>query len=94
MNSGLQPLQELHRRARDALRGAIKHGRKRQDDWTVLDRWNKDNYFRQVQSEQHGWTIEKVKCLDDVARIEMSYTATKFQRNKSDCCVKVLCNDS
>ena len=30
--------------------------------------------------------------MDGVARIDIPYTATKFQRNRSDCCVKVLCN--
>ena len=27
-------------------------------------------------------------------KIDISYTATKSQRNRSDCFVKVLCNDS
>ena len=40
MKYGPQPWQEMHKRAKDALRGAMKNGKKRDEEWTILDRWS------------------------------------------------------
>ena len=64
--------------------------RKRNEEWTILDRWYKDDQYREVQSQRHGWTIEWVKCLDHLAEIDISYKATVAQRNRNECNINVL----
>ena len=45
----------MHRRAKDHLKGAMKHERKRREEWTtIFERWNKDDLFRNNQSNLHG----------------------------------------
>ena len=41
MKKSPQLWQEMHKRAKDALRGAMKNGKKRDEEWTILDRWKK-----------------------------------------------------
>ena len=94
MKCSPQPWQDMHKRAKDALRGAMKNGKKRDDGWTILDRWYKGAQFREVQSQRHGWTIEWVTCHDYLAQIDISHKATAAQRNRYECDMKVLCNDS
>ena len=61
------------------MQGARRNGQTRDKDWTVLDRWNKDDQYREVQSQRHGRTIEWVKCLDYVSKIDISYTPSALQ---------------
>ena len=94
MKYGPQSWQEMHKRAKDALQGAMKNGKNRDKEWTILDRWYKDHQYREIQSQRHGWTIEWVKCLDYLAQIDISYKATAAQRNRYECNIELLCNDS
>ena len=44
-------------------------------------------------SGRHGWTIDFLKCLDYVAKNDISYTATRSQRNRSEGRLKVFCSE-
>ena len=93
MKDSPQPWQEMQKGAKDALRGAVKNVKKRDEEWTILDRWKKVAQYREVQSQRHGRTIEWVTCQDYLAKIDISYRATAAQRNRYECDIKVLCND-
>ena len=72
----------------------MKNGTKRDEQWTILDRWCEDAQYREVQSQWHEWTIEWMKCLDHSAQIDIAFKATAAQRNRYECNIKMLCNDS
>ena len=92
MKHGLQPWQETHKRAREHPRGVRKRGRKRQEEWTTIrERWHKHDIYRTNQSTLNGWTIENVKYLDCIGKIDISYTATKSQRSRWEGILKVFC---
>ena len=64
MKHGHQTRQEMHRRAKDHLKGAMKHGRTRPEEWTtIFERWNKDDLYRNNQSKLHG-EIFGLFCLN------------------------------
>ena len=88
MKHGHHPWQEMHRRAKDHLKGATKHGRKRPEEWTTI--FLKDGTMMMYIETINQNCMEKY--LDYFAEIEKSYTATRTQRNRSECRLKVFCN--
>ena len=71
------PWQQAHWKAKDAKKGALKHTHS-----STLERWQNDEYYRTDQAEEHGWSEEWVKYLDFLTRVDISYTATNYQRNR------------
>ena len=67
---------------------------RKNEEWTILDRWHKDERYRKGQAEEHDWTIECVKYLDYLATIDVSYTAPNYQRNRDECMAHLKSNGS
>ena len=81
---GPQKWQEDHRRAKKDLRSVRNNAGKNKQNWTtILGRWNHDYVFRTDQSTLQGWTIEYVRYLDYIGQVDISYTAPKSQRIRS-----------
>ena len=50
-----------------------------------------NNRYREIRVQQCGWSIEYVKCLDDVSKSDISYTASSHERGRYEHNIKILC---
>ena len=79
--------QKDHWKAKDALRAAIKKGKE-----SILQRWQEDEVYRESLAK-HMWTESYRRYLDDISKIDISYTATYQQRLRYENTIALISND-
>ena len=77
--------QKDHRKAKDALRAAIKKGKK-----SILQRWQEDEVYCESQAK-HQWTESYCRYLDAISKIDIS--STYQQRLRYDNTIALIRHD-
>ena len=79
--------QKDHWKAKDALRAAIKKGKK-----SILQRWQEDEVHCKSQAE-HQWRESYCRYLDAISKIDISYTSTYQQRLRYENTIALISHD-
>ena len=84
---GGKQYQVHHHRAKDTLRRI----RKSTNFVSILDRFQRDTWYRSCQSEQHGWTEAYCRYL---ARIDISHNGSYAQRKRYEQSMRMKCGEN
>ena len=75
---GFKLSQEHHHKAKDAPRGTRKNNR---TYTSICPRWRNDAASRKSQQDI-GWSDAFARCLDHIAQVDLSHTASHEQRGR------------
>ena len=88
---GEQKWQTDHWKAKDAMRGAVKHNENKNPLISV--RWMTDEQNRSSQMAQ-GWTEAYCRHLDYLVTVDITHVAPHHQRHRYESTITMKCTDS